>query len=476
MIDDIRLEGSAPLQQQLYQQLSQRILRQRYLPGSRLPSSRQMAADLGISRNTVNAVYDQLKAEGFLQSRAGKGVFVHQDIAAAVTPSGPGLEQAIRTTADLPPLPVPAPTNIRTAEDANLPFQPGLPDLDAFPIRSWNRILHHQESRRALRGYDSIQGYLPLRRAIADYLRTSRGVRCEEHQVIITNGAQQALSLIADVFLQAGDRVFCENPGYRGARYAMGRYGNPLVPVPLRNQVLDVGALEALGPAKLLSCTPTHQYPMGGVLDLSQRMALVQWAQRNECWIIEDDYDSEFHFYHKPFAAIQGMFDNAPVLYVGSFSKTLMPALRTGYLVVPEPVIEPILSAKRVSGGETPLLAQATIAEFIDSGQFGRHLRRMRQLYQNKWKRFQQKVTEELAGRVHPVAESAGMHLVLEGTFDDLAVSQWLQTRGFGSTPLSAHFIGKQVQTGLVMGFASASERQMDECVIALKAGLASVP
>lgn len=476
MIDDIRLEGSPPLQQQLYEQLSQRILRQRYLPGSRLPSSRQMAGDLGVSRNTVNAVYDQLKAEGFVQSRAGKGVFVHEDIATAVTPSGPGLARPIRTTAALPPIPVPGRTNIRTAEDANLPFQPGLPDLDAFPIRSWNRILHHQESRRALRGYDSIQGYLPLRRAIADYLRTSRGVRCEEHQVIITNGAQQALSLIADVFLQGGDRVLCENPGYRGARYALGRYGNPLVPVPLKNQVLDVGALEALGPAKLLSCTPTHQYPMGGVLDLSQRMALVQWAQRNGCWIIEDDYDSEFHFYHKPFAAIQGMFDNAPVLYVGSFSKTLMPALRTGYLVVPEPVIEPILSAKRVSGGETPLLAQATIAEFIDSGQFGRHLRRMRQLYQHKWKQFQQKVTEELDGLVQPVAESAGMHLVLEGNFDDLALSRWLETRGFGSTPLSAHFIGMQVQTGLVMGFASASERQMDDCVAALNSRLLQRP
>lgn len=164
------------------------------------------------------------------------------------------------------------------------------------------------------------------------------------------------------------------------------------------------------------------------------------------------------------------------MLYVGSFSKTLMPALRTGYLVVPEPVIEPILSAKRVSGGETPLLAQATIAEFIDSGQFGRHLRRMRQLYQHKWKQFQQKVTEELDGLVQPVAESAGMHLVLEGNFDDLALSRWLETRGFGSTPLSAHFIGMQVQTGLVMGFASASERQMDDCVAALNSRLLQRP
>ena len=472
MIDDIRLEGSAPLQQQLYQQLSQRIIKQRYTPGSRLPSSRQMAQDLGISRNTVNAVYDQLKAEGFLQSRAGKGVFVHEDITAVAKPAGRGPKRPIRTTTALPPLPVPPVNKLRTVEDANLPFQPGLPDIDAFPIRSWNRILHHQESRRALRGYDSIQGFQPLRRAIADYLRTSRGVRCGEHQVIITNGAQQALSLIADVFLHPGDRVFCENPGYRGARYALGRHNNPLVPVPLKNQVLDVEALTGLGPARLLSCTPTHQYPMGGVLDLSQRMALVQWAQRNGCWIVEDDYDSEFHFYHKPFAAIQGMFDNAPVFYVGSFSKTLMPALRVGYLVVPEPVVEPMLWAKQVNGGETPLLTQATIAEFIESGQFSRHLRRMRQLYRDKWKLFQQQVTEHLEGLVRPVSESAGMHLVLEGDFDDLVLSQWLKSRGFGSTPLSAHYIGEQAKTGLVMGFASASGRQIEGCVRALESAL----
>lgn len=475
MIDDIRLDGKHPLQHQLYQRLSERILDQRYPPGRQLPSSRQMAQDLGISRNTVNAVYDQLKAEGFLQSRAGRGVFVHEDIKSALNPSGPSLNKSGGVSMELPPLPALPRGKSKPVEDANLPFQPGLPDLDAFPIRSWNRILHHQESRRTLRGYDSIQGYQPLRRAIAAYVRTSRGVRCEEHQVIITNGAQQALSLIADAFLQRGDSVLCENPGYRGARNALGRFGNPLIPIPLKNQVLDVEALQGLKPARtrLLFCTPTHQYPMGGILDLSQRMALVQWAQQNGCWIIEDDYDSEFHFYNKPFAAIQGLFKNAPVLYMGSFSKTLLPALRVGYLVVPEAVVEPLLWAKQISGGETSLLTQATIAEFIESGQFTRHLRRMRQLYRDKWQRFQSEVTEKLGGLAQPVAESAGMHLVLEGDFDDLALSQWLKTRGFGSTPLSAHFLGKETKTGLVMGFASANEREIVQCVATLRSGLA---
>nr|WP_240616530.1 PLP-dependent aminotransferase family protein [Marinobacter fuscus] len=474
-MSDIRFQGQEPLQQQLYRQIAERILAQRYLPGHRLPSSRQLALDLGISRNTVNAVYDQLKAEGFLQSRAGKGVFVHQDIASTVKPAGTGPSAPLQTGASLPSIPARGGSPRRRVDDANLPFQPGLPDLTAFPVKAWNRALHHQESRRLLLGYDSIQGYLPLRRALAAYLRSSRGVRCEPDQIVITNGAQQALSLLADVFLQPGDWVLCENPGYRGARNALGRLGNAVIPVPLRNQVLDVAALPRLGRARLLACTPTHQYPMGGILDLSQRIALVQWAQENDCWIVEDDYDSEFHFYNKPFAAVQGMFDNAPVLYMGSFSKTLLPALRVGYLVLPEPVVEPVLWAKQISGGETPLLMQATIAEFLESGQFARHVRhvrRMRQLYLDKWQYFQSAVHEHLEGLVQPIAESAGMHLVLEGDFDDVALSAWLRTRGFGSTPLSAHFIGDDVRQGLVMGFASASEREMDECVRAMRAGL----
>ncbi|MFE8072362.1 PLP-dependent aminotransferase family protein [Marinobacteraceae bacterium S3BR75-40.1] len=476
VIDDIRLDASAPLQDQLYRQLSRRIVDQRFRPGTTLPSSRQLARDLGVSRNTVNAVYDQLKAEGFLKTRPGKGVFVSEDIEAALNQPQALTGEPARSTLPLPPVPDIPPHSLRIAQDANLPFQPGLPDLDAFPIRSWNRILHHQESRKVLRGYNEIQGYRPLREAVAEYVRTARGVRCEAHQVMITNGAQQALSLIAAVLLQPGDPVLCENPGYRGSRYALGQHGNPLVPVPLKNQVLDVDALEHLGPARLLFCTPTHQYPMGGILDIAQRMALLRWAQRNQTWIIEDDYDSEFHFYNKPFAAIQGLFDSAPVLYVGSFSKTLMPGLRVGYLVVPEALIDHFLWAKRVNGGETPLLTQATIAEFIRSGQFTSHLRRMRQLYRDKWRHFQALVQERLQGRVTPVAESAGMHLVLEGDFDDVALSQALRERGFGSTPLSVHYLGDACQTGLVMGFASASERQMADCVDALHSLLPGAP
>ena len=470
LIDDLQLDHTAPLQKQLYQDLSQRIMQGRYAPGSRLPASRQLAADQGISRNTVNAVYDQLKAEGFLLAQAGKGIFVHPNLDTCrlrLTPPPVSREQL--PTGTLPPIPQRLPTKaISDKPDVTLPFTPGLPDLAAFPLRAWNQTLHHQESRPHLRGYDSFQGYQPLREAIADYLRSSRGVRCHADQVIITQGAQQALALVADVLLQPGHRVLSEDPGYRGARYALGRLGNPVIPVPLRDEVLDVDALHNAGPARLLYCTPTHQYPMGGILDLTQRLTLLHWAHRNQTWIIEDDYDSEFHFHNKPFPAIQGLLDEAPVLYLGSFSKSLLPALRVGYLIVPDALVDHFVWAKRISSGESPLLIQAVIAEFMASGQFIRHLRRMRHLYREKWNHFQALVTDQLDGTVTPVAQSAGMHLVLEGTFDDTALCNWLVSQGYGSTPLSAHFISNPERQGLVMGFASANKQQRVDCVARL--------
>ncbi|OZG74716.1 GntR family transcriptional regulator [Hahella sp. CCB-MM4] len=480
---DLTIDSNQPLQVQLYQQLAQRIIDQRFQPGSQMPSSRQLAADLGISRNTVLAVYDQLKAEGFLQTQSGRGVFVHSDIT-SVLRSPLGSKTPRRSISALKPkintLNI---DPIRTSDlDNNLPFTPGLPDIREFPIRHWNRVIHHQENRRPLMGYDGMQGYLPLRQAIAGYLRSSRGVHCHADQVIITNGAQQALSLVADIFLQPGDSVLIENPGYRGSRYALGRYGHKLVPVPLKDQVLDVHSLPMAGQAKLLYCTPTHQYPLGGILDLSQRLTLLNWAIENNTWIIEDDYDSEFHFYNKPIAAMQGLLDNSPVLYLGSFSKTMMPSVRIGYLVVPEFLVDDFVAMKRITSGESPLFIQAALTEFIESGQFVRHLRRMRQLYREKWEYFQSLVMTSLADVLTPVAESAGMHLVLEGQFDDLALCHWLREKGFGSAPLSAHFIdghsegSHSPRSGLVLGFASANQTQMRNCVELIREWFDAMP
>ena len=474
-LDDINIDSSQPLQTQLYKELSQRILKKRYLPGYQLPSTRQLAVDLQISRNTVTSVYDQLKVEGFLESVPGKGIFVHREMGNS---GWLGLTEEFlpdialdSSMVSLMPEPQTKTELIKrhsSNKDHNLPFSPGLPDIQNFPIKVWNRIQHQQEGRLPLLGYNDTQGFQPLREAIASYLKASRGVHCKPHQIIVTNGAQQALSLIADVFLSPGDKVAYENPGYRRARYALLQRGAQLVPVPLSNQVMDIQSLPGKAGVKLIYCTPTHQYPMGGILSISQRMALLNWARTNKTWIIEDDYDSEFHFYNKPIAAMQGMAQASPVLYVGSFSKTLFPALRLGYLVLPEHLVDAFLCVKQIQCGDTPLLSQAVTAEFMESGQFVRHVRHMRQIYKHKWNTFQKLVKQHLTKWVTPIAESAGMHLVLTGDFDDTLLCQYLATQGFGSAPVSDHCITEHKIKGLVLGFSSASESQMECCVEAI--------
>ncbi len=470
-----RSEQAPALQDQLYQALSDRIFSGRLTPGDRLPASRRLASDLGIGRNTVLAVYDQLAAEGFLQQQARKGVFVHPNLPLPKRPRTPWVLQPPRPVRPLPvKLPWLAgrenkgPMQPSMWNERNAPFTPGLPDMKAFPLPTWNRILHHHEGRRSLLGYDGHQGYLPLRQAIADYLRSARGVRCRPDQVIITQGAQQALSMVAALLLSEGDRVLVEDPGYRGARYALHTPGVTLQPIPLKEEVLNLDALPDRTDAKLLYCTPTHQYPMGGILTVSQRLKLLNWALERNIWIIEDDYDSEFHFYQKPFAAMQGLMDPAPVMYMGSFSKTLFPALRLGYLVVPDSLIEGFNQLKRIQTGETPLLMQAVTTEFLEAGHFNRHLRRMRQLYQQKWEVLQDLCSRYLDGLYQPIAQSAGMHLVLDRQTDDRLLSQRMAEAGYHPQALSEYGLTENPRRGLVVGFASATEAELRQGVEAL--------
>lgn len=467
---DPSLHGQ-PLQTQLYQALSQRILDGRLQPGDRLPSSRLLASDLGVARNTVLAVYDQLQAEGFIRHRPRSGTFV--DPRLPVQAVATQLQPAATKTPTLPRPVLPwLKPGLRSTDDdeKNRPFTPGIPDIQAFPLTTWNRLVHQQESRSALLGYDSHQGYEPLRQAIADYLRQARGVRCHRDQIIVTQGAQQALALIAELFLRQGDEVLLEDPGYRGARFALARPGVTLTPVPLADTVLNLDQLPTHTDAKLLYCTPTHQYPLGGILDISQRLRLLDWAARTGVWIIEDDYDSEFHFSNKPIAALQGLVEDAPVLYVGSFSKTLFPALRLGYLVVPPELVGAVTQLKRVQSGESPLLMQAVTAAFIEQGHFARHLRRMRQHYHSKWLLLGEQVEQQLAGRFRAVAESAGMHLVLERSGDDRHWAAQLRQAGFGSLALSEYGLTPQPRTGLVIGFANATEAEIRSGITAVAA------
>ena len=324
-------------------------------------------------------------------------------------------------------------------------------------------------------GYQGGQGYGPLRESLSEYLRLSRGVRCKPEQIIITQGAQQAISLCAQLLLNEGDSVLVENPGYMGARKAFQARRAELIPCPLGANGINIDMIcndkiKNTNKAKLMYVTPSHQYPLGGILTAAQRLKLLDWASTKNTWLIEDDYDSEFHFYHKPIASLQGMAQQTPVIYMGSFSKTLFPALRLGYLVVPEALTKVFIKAKSFMGGESPLLTQAVVADFINEGHFVRHLRRMRLLYQEKWQHLGTLLDDELSEYVNPIAQSAGMHLAIDiPKVNDEKLKQGFNTEGYGSSALSSYFLNKPEKSGLVLGFANTTKTEREQGVSVLK-------
>jgi len=444
-------------------------------PGTKLPPSRLIARDLGISRNTVTHVFDQLKAEGYLTSKKGSGIFVNPTLPMVTERLSKG---AWAAKAQLPGLSTYG-KKLKAASlesphlminKKNLPFTPGVPDHRAFPEKIWTRIQRRHTDRALLKGYDNHQGYLPLREALTDYLRLSRGVICNEDQIIITQGAQQAITLCALLLLDQKDVVLMENPGYTNARHAFLTKQAELQPLEISKNGIDVESLPDRTKAKLMYTTPTHQYPLGGILSASQRLKLLDWAAAHNVWIIEDDYDSEFHFHGKPIASIQGMAKRTPVIYIGSFSKTLYPALRLGYMVVPKELIETFTEAKTHLSGESPLLPQAIVADFISEGHFIRHLRKMRLLYQEKWDHMQILVKQNLSSLATPIAESAGMHLALRiDTKSDIRLENAFAKLGFGSTALSSYYFEPPVEKGLVLGFACTHHQERESGIIALR-------
>ncbi len=468
------LSSSRPLQTQIHEQLAQWIGQGRLSPGVRLPSTRTLSDTLSVSRNTVSAVIDQLKAEGFIESHIGRGNFIAADIPELLVLPASRSGCDAQAYPGLSDFAISLATKQARHKKPSLPFTPGIPDLQNFPSALWHKLWRRHQDRQVLMGYDDDQGYLPLREALAKYLRISRGVNCSAQQILITQGAQQGLSLCAQLLVNSGDTVLHEDPGYRGAKEAFLIQRPKVLYVPLNHGVIDVDWIiknnTSTSSAKLMYISPTHQYPMGGLLSASQRLALLQWAQTNRTWIIEDDYDSEFHFTHKPVAAMQGMTQTNNVIYMGSFSKTLLPALRLGYLVLPEALMNPFTVAKSNLTGETSVLPQAVVADFIEEGHFVRHLRKMRFLYKNKWLHLEQLIRQTFGDAVEVVAESAGMHLVIRiAGCDDVSLNKALEAKGFGGTPLSSYFHGNKKQTGLVLGFANTSEQQRIDYVEALK-------
>lgn len=440
---------SAPLASQLYLALRQQILAGRLSPAARLPSTRVLAAQLGIGRNTVIQALEQLQTEGYIELKPGAGSFISEQIPDHWRPSSdlPGLNSE--------------PGRFTSMHGKNQGFCVGVPDLKAFPHKIWNRLAQQQSFSgvQNLMGFGDPEGYWPLREAVANYVRTSRAVQCRPEQVLITSGAQQGLELACRVLLKKGDLAAIEEPGYRGMRRALQVSEHSMVAIPVDAKGIKVEALlSAKCAPKLAYVTPANQYPMGAVLSLERKSALLEWAAKNQSWIIEDDYDSEYHYHHRPLASLQGIDVQQRVVYVGSFSKVLFPALRLGYLILPETLMEKFVAAKQQSAGDAALHSQAVTAAFIKEGHFNRHLRRMRLNYAEKL-RYLLDCCIALKPYCKVHTGGAGLHVVLEFTvaIDEDVVAKQLLEQGVYCSVFKQYFLTPVKRQGLVLGFANSS-------------------
>jgi GntR family transcriptional regulator / MocR family aminotransferase len=462
-------DGPIPLHRQLYEELREAILTRRLAPGMRLPSTRTLASELGISRYTAVDAFRQLCAEGYLEGKVGAGTCVARTLPDDLLRPAPPATSAWRPLRERRPrsqrsdvqmaLGRPLLCTRRGQPRHSQPFQVGVPALDAFPGDHWGRLVarYARAMPVSMRGYQDPAGYAPLRRAIASYLAAARGVHCTAEQVIVVSGSQQGIALTAQVLLNPGEAVWMEDPGYLGAKGALLGAGARLIPVPIDAEGLEVEAGNARCPgARLAFVTPSHQCPLGVTMSLRRRLAVLEWAREAGAWIIEDDYDSEYRYVGRPLAALQGLDTAGRVIYSGTFSKVLFPALRLGYLVVPRDLLEAFTAARLFADMHPPPLEQAVLAEFMTEGHFARHIRRMRLLYAERQAALVE-TARSLSDWLDVRPSEAGMHLLgwLPGGSDDQAIAQLVARHLVITHPLSHYYIEPSEQRALLLGYAS---------------------
>jgi GntR family transcriptional regulator / MocR family aminotransferase len=480
--------SALPLHRQLYEALRVAILGGKLKPGYRLPSSRVLASELSLGRSTVILAFEQLIAEGYLEGQAGSGTFVTRVLPESLLHIRPVASQQPRKREQgLPPLSkrghLMATTLVTPANLSSVKaFIPGLPDLAAFPLTIWKRI-----SAKCIRklpstylNYGEPQGYLPLRVALADYLSVARGVTCQAEHIHIFNGSQQALDLTARVLLDPGDCVCVEEPGYLGAKAVFLSAGATLRPLEVDREGINIAIAnvsKGYSAAKLVYVTPSHHYPLGMTMSLTRRLELLDWAHRNQAWILEDDYDSEFRYVGRPVAALQGLDTREHTLYMGTFSKVLFPSLRLGYMVIPPRLREAFAAAHAQIDFHSSLLDQMIVTEFMVEGHFARHLRRMRALYSERQEVLRTKLEQVLGGLINVNASEGGMNLVawLPKHTDDVALTKKAARAGLETTPLSAYYLNsRRAAPGLQLGFTCVSKQQLKKSVYKLAAVLNS--
>lgn len=464
---------STPMQEQIAAFFRRAIADGRLGPGSRLPSTRSLAEQMVVARNTVSLAYERLAAEGYVEGRRGGGTRVARDLP-DLTPSVPAASRA--APAEATPVRLAAAARIMLAERVGTagsgsgsipePLQPGRPGLDAFPGRVWARLAGRfwRETPATDFGYGDPAGHPVLRQALARYLGAFRGLSLDPDAVIVTSGAQQAIDLVSRALLDPGDAVVLEEPCYPGLRGPMAATGARLVPVAVDAEGLDVAAARRAAPdARLVTVTPTHHFPLGVTLSLARRRALVDWAGSGDDgsaggpWVLEDDYDGEFRYGGRPVPPLKALDGAGRVLYVGTVSKALAPALRIGFVVAPSPLAEPLVRLRGHFDRQPALDAQVILARFLDDGHMAGHLRRMRTLYRDRRDALADALETALGDRARVERPETGINLTLdlEAGPRDLAVVEAARLRGVSPAPLSGFFRGTARRNGLLVGFAS---------------------
>jgi GntR family transcriptional regulator / MocR family aminotransferase len=452
----------------LYQELRRAILDRRLLPGTRLPASRDVAAQYGISRGTVVTVFEQLQAEGYLIGRVGAGTRINERLSPDVLKK-PALYPRIRK--------LPAPIRGLPTSQPARPFRPYEPALTEFPVEIWARVAGRRLRRASaslLAGGDP-RGYAPLREVIAAYLGSSRGVNCSADSVLVVSGVQQGLDLISRLLIKPGEAVWVEDPGYFGAVAAFRQAGARIVPVPVDEGGLSVSQGEKLyKPAKAAYLTPAHQFPLGMAMPLERRMAVLKWARETGAFLIEDDYDSEYRFDGRPRPALQGLDKAGSVIFLGSFNKVLFPSLRLGYLVSPPALIDPLLALRLGVDLHPPSFDQAILCDFMAEGHLGRHIRRMRDMYATRLAALQHEARRYLAGLLDVSPIQAGLNTAgfLRNGMSSRQAEAVAANHGIEAPGLDRFTLGRRQVEGLLLGFAAFDERAIRRGIVTLAAAL----
>ncbi|MGH7100790.1 MAG: PLP-dependent aminotransferase family protein [Acetobacteraceae bacterium] len=467
-----------PIATQLYVALRDAILSGAVAAGTRLPASRALARDVSVSRTTVIDAFERLIADDILIARVGAGTYVNPALAAerpnapaagrgtALPRRAPRLSSAMRWTVE------------HLVERSRLPhalraFATGLPALDEFPMALWSRFAarHWRAGRAEVMGYGDAAGDLVLRQAIVAHLGANRGIACDLDQVFITGGAQEAFLRIGALLLNPGDKVWFENPGAIGARNSLLAAGAELVPVPVDSDGLQVGeALRRSGRFRLAFVTPSHQQPLGHIMSLERRLALVRSAEQAGAWIIEDDYDGEFCFGRRPISTLQSVDRSGSVIYVGTFSKSLFPALRLGFMLVPPSLVGPLRTISAAFSPGVPSSVQAIVAEFIAEGHFAAHIRRMRRIYQERHDVLCAAAKTRLAGLLAVARTDSGLHTIgiLPRWLPEEAVARALAARHVIASPIARFSIERAAVNGLVLGFGAVRPAEIEHGVAML--------